>query len=99
MRMRCCTRRFVPMWKRRSSRDQRMGSCTEAMERRLNLTAPIAPVIIEPLIDGQVVSNFDVHMEVDPSAYSDADGDAHQATTWRIRETSANGGATVWQAV
>src|SRR5689334_17831585 len=73
--------------------------CTQALEERLNFAAPAAPVIIEPLTDGQVVSNFDVHMEVDPQAYSDPDGDAHQSTTWRIRETAANGGATVWQAV
>jgi glucose/arabinose dehydrogenase len=71
----------------------------ECLEERLTLSAPAAPVIIEPLTNGQVVSNFDVHMEVDPSAYSDADGDAHQSTTWQIRETAAAGGAVVWQAV
>ena len=70
----------------------------EALEARLNLAGPAAPVIIEPLTNGEVVSNFDVHMEVDPAAWSDPDGDAHQATTWQIRETAANGGATVWQA-
>jgi glucose/arabinose dehydrogenase len=68
------------------------------LEWRIALTAPALPLIVEPLTDGQVVSNFDVHMEVDPEAYSDADGDAHHATTWQIRETSANGGAVVWQA-
>src|SRR5678816_2603736 len=73
--------------------------CAQALEERLNFAAPAAPVIIEPLTNGQVVSNFDVHMEVDPSAYSDPDGNAHQATTWRIRETAANGGAVVWQVV
>jgi len=80
---------------------RRRGPCragVEFLERRLTLSAPAAPVIIEPLTNGQVVSNFDVHMEVDPSAYSDADGDAHQSTTWQIRETAANGGAVVWQA-
>src|SRR6476659_8159563 len=71
----------------------------EPLEARLTPSGPAAPVIIEPLTDGQVVSNFDVHMEVDPSAYSDPDGDAHQSTTWTIRETAAAGGATVWQAV
>src|SRR3954452_17661601 len=71
----------------------------EAMEERLTFSAPAAPVIIEPLTNGQVVSNFDVHMEVDPSAYSDPDGDPHQSTNWQIRETAANGGAVVWQAV
>ena len=70
----------------------------ETLERRLALTVPAAPVIVEPLTDGQVVSNFDVHMEVDPAAFSDADGDSHQATTWQIRETAADGGAVVWQA-
>src|SRR5947207_551370 len=70
----------------------------EPLEPRFTPSAPSAPVIIEPLTDGQVVSNFDVHMEVDPSAYSDPDGDAHQSTTWNIRETGAAGGATVWQA-
>ena len=63
------------------------------------LTAPVAPVIIEPETNGQVVSNFDVHMEIDPAAYFDADGHSHQATTWRVRETPASGGATVWQAL
>src|SRR3982750_2735163 len=71
----------------------------ESLEQRLTPSAPAAPVIIEPLTDGQVVSNFDVHMEVDPSAWSDPDGDAHQSTTWTIRESPANGGAVVWQAV
>src|SRR5215212_1293611 len=70
----------------------------EALEARFTPAAPAAPAIIEPLTDGQVVSNFDVHMEADPSAYSDPDGDAHQSTTWQIRETTANGGATVWQS-
>src|SRR5262245_24985561 len=71
----------------------------EALEGRWMLTAPVAPVIIEPLTEGQVVSNFDVHMEIDPAAYFDANGDVHQATTWQIRETATNGGATVWQAL
>ena len=61
----------------------------ESLERRSMLTIPVAPVIIEPDTDGQVVSNFDVHMEIDPAAYFDADGHAHQATTWQIRETPA----------
>jgi hypothetical protein len=63
------------------------------------LTAPVAPLIIEPETDGQVVSNFDVHMEIEPTAWFDADGHSHQATTWQVRETQANGGATVWQAL
>src|SRR5262245_19016934 len=71
----------------------------EALESRMMLTAPAAPVIIEPETDGQVVSNFDVHMEIDPAAYFDADGHAHQATSWQVRETPASGGAVVWQAL
>src|SRR5688572_24273646 len=70
----------------------------EALEGRLNFAVPAAPVIVEPLTDGEVVSNFDVHMEVNPDAYSDPDGEAHQSTTWQIRETAGAGGATVWQA-
>ena len=71
----------------------------DALERRLAFAGPNPPVIIEPLTEGQVVSNFDVHMEVNPAAYFDADGDAHQSTSWQIRETAAAGGATVWQAL
>src|SRR5437868_5880317 len=87
----------------RARRDRRnslvlVWALAESLEQRLTPSAPSAPAIIEPLTDGQVVSNFDVHMEVDPSAYSDPDGDAHQSTTWTIRETAAAGGATVWQA-
>jgi hypothetical protein len=63
------------------------------------LVAPAAPVIIEPMTNGQVVSRFDIHMEVDPDAFSDSDGDSHSATSWQIRETPANGGAIVWQAL
>jgi glucose/arabinose dehydrogenase len=70
----------------------------ESLEARFTPSAPAAPVIIEPLTDGQVVSNFDVHMEADPEAYADPDGDAHQSTNWQIRESATNGGATVWQA-
>src|SRR4051794_34198572 len=70
----------------------------EALEGRVTPTAPVAPVIIEPEVNGQVVSNFDVHMEIDPAAYFDADGHAHQATSWQIRETATNGGAVVWEA-
>ncbi|HTM54138.1 MAG TPA: PQQ-dependent sugar dehydrogenase [Pirellulales bacterium] len=71
----------------------------EVLESRFALTAPAAPVIIEPVTDGQLVSKFDVHMEIDENAFFDADGDTHSATSWQIRETSANGGATVWQAL
>ena len=70
----------------------------DPLERRLAFAGPNSPVIIEPLADGQVVSNFDVHMEVDPAAYVDADGNAHQSTSWQIRETATAGGAVVWQA-
>lgn len=71
----------------------------ETLEQRQLLAAPAAPVIIEPLTNGQLVSNFDVHMEIDPAAYFDADGHAHQSTTWQIKEPAAAGGATVWQAL
>src|SRR3954466_9903463 len=71
----------------------------EKLESRCVLTAPSAPVIIEPLTDGQVISRFDIHMEVNPNAFSDADGDTHSATNWQITETAANGGAAVWQAL
>src|SRR5688572_28507313 len=71
----------------------------ERLEVRYLFTSPAAPVIIEPETSGQVVSNFDVHMEIDPAAYFDANGHAHQATSWQIRETAGNGGAAVWQAL
>src|SRR3954464_11043837 len=71
----------------------------ETLENRLALTAPAAPVIIEPLTEGQVVSKFDVHMEIDPAQYFDADGNFHSSTSWQIRETPGNGGAAVWQAL
>ena len=98
------SRRF---WLPSLPRTDRIPSCKhtpafltlDALENRLTLSAPAAPVIIEPLTNGQVVSNFDVHMEIDPDAYVDADGDAHQGTSWQIRETPANGGAVVWQAL
>src|SRR5688572_21516511 len=76
------------------------GACAVlALESRRLLAAPSPPVITEPEVNGQVVSNFDVHMEVDPLAFSDVDGHAHHATSWQIRETSGNGGAVVWQAL
>lgn len=71
----------------------------EVLEDRLTPAAPDAPVIIEPEVQGQVVSNFDVHMEVNPAAFFDPDGDGHQATSWQIRESAANGSAVVWQAL
>src|SRR5262245_37495753 len=79
--------------------DRRVRPTVEALEGRLTPTAPVAPFITEPLTDGQVVSNFDVHMEVDPAQYFDAEGHAWQATSWQIRETPPNGGAVVWQAL
>jgi len=78
---------------------RKQGYEIQSLEIRRVLAAPAAPVIIEPLTNGEIVSRFDVHMEVDPTAYSDPDGNAHQATTWQIRETAASGGAVVWQAV
>lgn len=68
-----------------------------ALDDRVLPAAPAAPVIVEPLANGQVVSGFDVHMEVNPNRYSDPDGDPHRSTTWRVRESV--GGPVVWQAV
>ncbi|HJP00462.1 MAG TPA: PQQ-dependent sugar dehydrogenase [Planctomycetota bacterium] len=44
---------------------------------------PLAPIVTEPEIDGQVVSPSDVHMETGP--FSDPDpGDAHACSDWEI---------------
>src|SRR5688500_4094389 len=69
------------------------------LESRRLMAAPAAPIINEPEVNGQVVSPFDVHMEVDAAAFTDADGHTHKATSWQIRETATNGGAAVWQAL
>src|SRR5262245_44057560 len=84
---------------RRWFRPFRFRPFLEPLENRWNPTAPAAPDITQPPSNGQVVSPFDVHMEIDPLTYFDADRDAHQATSWQIRETAANGGAVVWQAL
>src|SRR5688500_18151048 len=76
----------------------RIGCSVHALEERRLFAAPAAPVITEPLTNGQVVSRFDVHMEENPN-FSDPDNHEHQATSWQIGETAANGGAAVWQAL
>jgi glucose/arabinose dehydrogenase len=65
------------------------------LEDRLNLTPPLAPVIIEPFVDGQVTGVFDINMQTDPQEYFDADGHLWSATEWRIREAASQ--VTVWQ--
>lgn len=46
-------------------------------------TPPGTPYVIEPAVDGQVVSPFDVHMETTPFIDLDA-GDAHRCSEWEI---------------
>ena len=53
---------------------------------------PATPVILEPALDGQVVSGADVHMVTAP--FSDPDGQGHRCSDWRIR----SGDGEVWQA-
>ncbi|HQY87532.1 MAG TPA: hypothetical protein PK402_02665, partial [Tepidisphaeraceae bacterium] len=65
----------------------------EHLESRRLLAAPSAPVIIEPISEGQITGTFDINMQTDPEQYADADGHAWQATQWRIRETN---GSVVW---
>ena len=65
------------------------------LEDRLNLAAPVAPVIIEPFVEGQITGVFDINMQTDPEQYFDADGHAWEATEWRIR--TAGSQTTVWQ--
>src|SRR5437868_5185425 len=65
------------------------------LEDRLNPTAPVAPVIIEPFNENQITGTFDINIQTDPSQYFDADGHAWAATDWKIRETASQ--ATVWQ--
>ena len=67
----------------------------EVLESRWLLASPGNPVIIEPFTDGQVTGTFDINLQTDPEQYFDPDGDALQATEWRIRQ--ASGGAVVWQ--
>src|SRR5258706_4197970 len=58
-------------------------------------TAPNTPTIIEPAIDGQIISPADVHMEV--AGFSDPDpGDTHACSDWEIFEVSS--GTMVWAA-
>jgi PKD repeat protein len=46
-------------------------------------TPPLAPVIIEPVVAGQVVHFADVHMATEPFADPDP-GDAHRCTDWEL---------------
>jgi len=61
------------------------------------MAAPSAPIITEPVAN-QVVSAFDVHMQVDINRYSDPDGDAFGSTSWELRDRN-DGGRIVWQAL
>src|SRR5262245_44294223 len=67
----------------------------ECLERRWVFAVPATPVIIEPLVNGQITGTFDVNLQTDPDQYFDADGHAWQATEWRIRQVSS--GQIVWQ--
>jgi len=73
----------------------RVECVAQVLEARRLLAAPATPVIIEPFIDGQVTGTFDINLQTAPEQYSDPDGNAWQATEWRIREQSS--GTIVWQ--
>src|SRR4029450_11668641 len=79
----------------RKPRPIRFRPGVEALELRLTPAAPVAPVIIEPQVNGQVTSNFDINLQTNPDLYSDPEGDAHVATAWDIRRQSD--GMIVWQ--
>ena len=49
--------------------------------------APGAPVIVEPNVDGAIVSPFDVHMAI-KEEFADADGHGLASTDWEIRRAS-----------
>jgi len=49
--------------------------------------APAAPLILEPNIDGAIVSPFDVHMAI-KEEFADADGHTLASTDWEIRRAS-----------
>lgn len=59
------------------------------------LTPPLPPVITEPLVDGQIVSPSDVHMETAPM--SDPDGHEHQCSDWQIIISDTQ--ELIWQTV
>src|SRR5262245_59465078 len=73
----------------------RFRPVVEVLELRLTPVVPVAPVIIEPQVNGQVTSNFDINLQTNPDLYSDPDGDVHLATGWDIRRQSD--GMIVWQ--
>lgn len=54
---------------------------------KLFAAAPSAPVIVEPNVDGAIVSPFDVHMAI-KEEFSDADGHSLASTDWEIRRAS-----------
>ena len=54
---------------------------------RLMAAAPAAPMIVEPNVDGAIVSPFDVHMAI-TEEFTDADGDTLASTDWEIRRSS-----------
>ena len=54
---------------------------------------PEAPVIQEPVRDGQLVSGADVHMETAPM--QDADDDEHRCTDWEIWDVASD--TRVWR--
>ena len=56
--------------------------------------APAAPTIIEPEVEGQLVSPADVHMEA--TGYSDPDGDPQGCSDWQIWTASPL--ELIWQA-
>lgn len=56
---------------------------------------PAAPVITEPVSNGQVIHHADVHMETAPFADPNA-GDRHLSTDWQIRDKRT--GKIVWRS-
>ena len=59
-------------------------------------SAPAAPTITEPSVDGQEVHPGDVHME--SVGYSDVDGNLHKSTDWEIW-TVGPAAEPVWQTL
>jgi glucose/arabinose dehydrogenase len=57
---------------------------------------PQAPVVTEPVTNGQLVSAADVHMEA--TGFSDPDGNAHKSTDWEIW-TVGPGAQPAWQTL
>ena len=61
----------------------------------LMAAAPSAPTIVEPNIDGAIISPFDVHMAI-KEEFTDADGNTLASTDWEIRRSSDQ--ALQWSA-